>query len=77
MYPATTKHKNGKLRLLYECNALAFLVEQAGGMATDGKKRILELDPKELHQRCPLFIGSTQMVEQAMEMIKQKELVTS
>lgn len=77
LYPGTEKHKNGKLRLLYECNALAFLVEQAGGMATNGKIRILDVEPTELHQRAPLFIGSTKMVEQVMEMMKDKELITS
>lgn len=76
MYPGTEKHVNGKLRLLYECNALAFLIEQAGGMATDGKRRILDLDPTELHQRTPFFVGPTKMVEEVMEMMKNDELVT-
>lgn len=65
-YPATSKDKNGKLRLMYECNALSFLAEQAGGMATDGKNRILELQPTSLHQRVPFFVGSKKMVEAAM-----------
>ncbi len=73
IYPTTTKSPKGKLRLLYECNPLAFLVEQAGGLATDGKKRILELDIHELHQRTPLFLGSAGMVEKAMEYMKQYE----
>jgi fructose-1,6-bisphosphatase I len=76
MYPSTAAHKRGKLRLLYECNALAFLVEQAGGMATDGKNRILDLDPNELHERCPLFIGSTNMVKRVMGMIEEENRVT-
>jgi fructose-1,6-bisphosphatase I len=63
LYPATAKDKNGKLRLMYECNALAFVVEQAGGMATDGTQRILEIDPKDLHQRTPFYVGSRSMVE--------------
>lgn len=67
IYPTTTKSPNGKLRLLYECNPLAFIVEQAGGKATDGKVRILEKDLKELHQRTPLFLGSSDMVDKAME----------
>ncbi len=67
LYPGTTKVPNGKLRLLYEANPLAFLVEQAGGMATDGTTRILDLKPTELHQRCPLYIGSKGMVEKAMK----------
>lgn len=57
-YPADAKSKNGKLRLLYEANPMAFLFEQAGGMATDGKDRILDIVPTELHQRTPLVIGS-------------------
>ncbi len=66
LYPATKKAPKGKLRLLYEANTLAMIVEQAGGMATDGNTRILDLKPTELHQRCPLFIGSKGMVEKAM-----------
>lgn len=66
IYPATQKDKHGKLRLMYECNALAFLAEQAGGAATDGMKRIMEIQPERLHQRTPLFIGSMKMVEKAM-----------
>jgi fructose-1,6-bisphosphatase I len=67
MYPATQKAPMGKLRLVYEANTLAMIVEQAGGMATDGTTRILDLKPTELHQRCPLFIGSKAMVEKAMK----------
>lgn len=69
IYPGTTKAPNGKLRLLYECNPLAFLAEQAGGKATNGKKNIMDIEPTELHQRVPLFIGSAQMVNKAMEFI--------
>lgn len=76
IYPTTTKSPKGKLRLLYECNPLAFIIEQAGGRATDGKNRILEKHIKELHQRTPLFIGSTQMVEKAMEFILKFEAVS-
>ncbi|MGD1846983.1 MAG: class 1 fructose-bisphosphatase [Salibacteraceae bacterium] len=65
IYPGTTKNPNGKLRLLYECDPLAFLIEQAGGRASNGFKRIMELDATELHQRTPMFIGSTKMVEEA------------
>src|SRR4051812_26705850 len=64
-YPANRKNKHGKLRLLYEANPLAFIVEQAGGAATDGHQRILDIHPTELHQRTPLFIGSTNDVEAA------------
>jgi len=66
-YPATPKAPKGKLRLLYEANPLAMIAEQAGGMATDGTTRILDLKPTELHQRCPLYIGSKNMVEAAMK----------
>jgi fructose-1,6-bisphosphatase I len=66
IYPSTQKDKHGKLRLMYECNALAFLAEQAGGSATDGQNRIMEIQPERLHQRTPLFIGSKKMVEKAM-----------
>ena len=62
-YPPTKKAPKGKLRLMYECNALAFLVEQAGGKATDGKNRILDIQPTTLHERCSLIIGSEEMVE--------------
>jgi fructose-1,6-bisphosphatase I len=71
IYPTTSDSPSGKLRLLYECNPLAFIVEQAGGKATDGFRRILDIQPTELHQRVPIFIGSTEMVEQAEELMKQ------
>ncbi len=64
LYPATTLKPNGKLRLLYECNPLAFLAEQAGGLATNGKTNILDMQPTALHQRCPLIIGSPSMVKE-------------
>ncbi|MDO4763413.1 MAG: class 1 fructose-bisphosphatase [Flavobacteriaceae bacterium] len=73
MYPATSDAPNGKLRLLYECNPIAFLTEQAGGKATNGKQRILEIEPKELHQRVPLFCGSPAMVEKAEEFLSKNE----
>lgn len=65
IYPATAKEKKGKLRLIYECNALAFLAEQAGGKASDGQHRILDIEPQSLHQRTPFYVGSTKMVEKA------------
>lgn len=65
IYPATAKDKNGKLRLMYECNALAFVAEQAGGLATDGQNRIMEIMPTALHQRVPFYVGSRKMVETA------------
>jgi fructose-1,6-bisphosphatase I len=68
MYPSTTKAPKGKLRLLYECNPLAFLAEQADGKATDGLQRIMDIVPSELHQRVPYFVGSANMVDQLMSM---------
>ncbi len=65
MYPGTKKNPKGKLRLLYECNPIAYLAEQAGGKASDGFRRILEIQPGELHERSPLFVGSKHMVEKA------------
>jgi fructose-1,6-bisphosphatase I len=64
MYPTTADNRNGKLRLQYECNPFAFIVEVAGGKATNGKERILEIQPTELHQRTPIFIGSAKMIEE-------------
>jgi fructose-1,6-bisphosphatase I len=65
LYPATAKDPQGKLRLMYECNALAFIAEQAGGKASDGKTRILEIQPLALHQRTPFYVGSKKMVQTA------------
>jgi fructose-1,6-bisphosphatase I len=72
IYPTTAKSPNGKLRLLYECNPLAFIVEQAGGIASDGFRRIMDIEITELHQRTPLFIGSSKMVELACEYMQQE-----
>ena len=68
-YPANKKTPKGKLRLLYEANPLAFIVEQAGGLATDGSERILDVQPTELHQRIPLYIGSKNEVELARQVL--------
>lgn len=68
-YPSTHKTPNGKLRLLYECNPMAFITEQAGGSATDGHNRILEIQPSELHQRTPFYCGSSNMVEKMKDFI--------
>ncbi len=73
MYPATDSSPNGKLRLLYECNPLAFLTEQAGGRASDGEKRIMEIEPTHLHQRVPYFVGNTEMVQKVEEFIKNEK----
>lgn len=67
MYPTSSKAPQGKLRLLYECNPIAFLAEQANGSATDGYQRIMDLKPTELHQRVPVFCGSKKMVAKAEE----------
>ncbi|MES1222782.1 MAG: class 1 fructose-bisphosphatase [Bacteroidota bacterium] len=64
MYPGTVDKPKGKLRLMYECNPFAFIVEVAGGKATDGQQRILDIQPTELHQRTPMFIGSKEMMEE-------------
>jgi fructose-1,6-bisphosphatase I len=69
MYPATAKNPNGKLRLMYEVNPTAFIVEQAGGVATDGYRRVLEKKPATLHERMPLYIGSKKMVELAHDFL--------
>jgi fructose-1,6-bisphosphatase I len=66
IYPAVPAAPQGRLRLLYECNPLAFIAEQAGGLATDGKQRILDIQPTELHQRVGFYTGSKLMVEKAM-----------
>jgi len=70
IYPSTSAYLNGKLRLLYECNPMAFIIEQAGGRATDGFRRIMDIAPKELHQRCPIFAGSREMVLEAERQMK-------
>ena len=71
IYPSTHKSPKGKLRLLYECNPLAFIIEQAGGKASDGFRRILDVQPGSLHQRTPLFIGSAEMVSMAEEFMSR------
>lgn len=71
LYPPTKVNPNGKLRIMYECNALAYLVEQAGGLASDGRRRILDIQPETLHQRVPLYIGSKKMVAQVEKKIQE------
>jgi len=71
IYPTTAASPNGKLRLLYECNPMAFIVEQAGGMASDGLNRILAIQPSALHQRSALFIGSPKMVRMAEQLMAE------
>lgn len=72
-YPPTFKTPNGKLRLLYECNPMAFITEQAGGKASDGYTRILELQPSELHERTAFYCGSKNMVSKIEEFIQNAE----
>jgi len=72
IYPATSSSPNGKLRLLYECNPMGFIAEQAGGLASTGKQRVLEVIPTELHQRVPFFVGSKNMVEKAISFVKDE-----
>ncbi|KAL5482146.1 hypothetical protein EMCRGX_G022435 [Ephydatia muelleri] len=73
MYPATAKSKDGKLRLLYECNPMAFIIEQAGGKATDGKKAVLDIQPTSIHQRAPIFIGSKDNVDDYLRIREEYE----
>ena len=72
-YPSTSKSPNGKLRLLYECNPMAFLAERAGGKASDGFNRILDIKPTELHQRVPFFSGNKVMVDKLEFFMKKNE----
>jgi fructose-1,6-bisphosphatase I len=81
IYPQSKNYPKGKLRLMYECNPLAFLIEQAGGKASDGSKRIMEINPNDIHERCPIFIGSKKNVEEAERFLKdaraKEQLVVS
>ena len=69
LYPQTAKNPKGKLRLLYECNPIAFICDQAGGLAINGEKNILDIEPKELHQRTPFYCGSEKMIQQFQKFI--------
>ncbi len=69
LYPETEFYSQGKLRLMYECNPIAFLLEQAGGIATDGKQRILDIVPEYIHQRSPFYTGSPDMVRKLLEFL--------
>ncbi len=72
LYPPTAAHAEGKLRLLYEANPLAFIAEQAGGMAIDGQRRILDIEPSDIHQRTPFIIGSREEVSQLQNLLGSK-----
>lgn len=69
IYPQTAAQPNGKLRLMYECNPIAFIIEQAGGKASTGTIRILDIKPDELHQRVPAILGSSEMVDKVLEFL--------
>lgn len=71
MYPADKKNPNGKLRLLYEVNPMAFITEQAGGIASTGQQRVLDVVPQTLHQRVPVILGSPYDVKKAIEFVEQ------
>lgn len=73
IYPADNKNKSGKLRLQYECNPMSFIIEAAGGLSYDGRQRVLDVVPTELHQRVPIFIGSKMMVEKALNFVATTE----
>lgn len=69
VYPHSKRYPEGKLRLMYECNPLSLIIEQAGGMATNGEQRILEVLPEAIHQRSPIYMGSTENVEKVMDFL--------
>ena len=71
LYPGSEKSKDGKLRLLYECNPMSFIMEQAGGMATTGTERILDLIPSHIHQRSPIFLGCKRDVQRVIDLYKE------
>ena len=75
IYPHSKKYPSGKLRLMYECNPLSFIIEQAGGMATDGHKRIMELEPEAIHQQTPIYIGSKKNVQKVMDFLNEYSTV--
>ncbi len=77
MYPADSRNPNGKLRLMYECNPMAFIIEQAGGSASNGKQRMLDIQPENLHQRVPIFIGSEEDVKMVEKFMAEEEVKTS
>ena len=72
IYSQAKNAPEGKLRLMYECNPMAYIIEQAGGLATDGRKSILTIKPKSIHQKSPIFIGSSEMVKLVDKYLKSK-----
>ena len=77
MYPADSRNPNGKLRLMYECNPMAFIIEQAGGRASNGKQRMLDIQPQKLHQRVPIYIGSEEDVKMVEKFMAEEEVKAS
>ncbi len=77
MYPSDSRNPNGKLRLMYECNPMAFILEQAGGRASNGKQRMLDIQPESLHQRIPIFIGSEDDVKMVEKFMAEEEVKAS
>ena len=73
IYPADKRNPTGKLRLMYECNPIAFIIEQAGGRAIDGSKRIMEIQPTDLHQRVPIYVGSKEAVDKVENYLLEDE----
>jgi len=73
MYPSSFPYPEGKLRLLYECNPIAFIAEQAGGKATDGEQRIMDIKPNDIHQRRPFFCGNKEMVDTLEDFITKSK----
>jgi fructose-1,6-bisphosphatase I len=73
MYPKTESSPTGKLRLLYECNPIAFVAEQASGKASNGTERILDIEPQSIHQRVPFYTGSSKMVEEVQEFLQKAD----
>lgn len=73
LYPQTASHPRGKLRLLYECNPVSYIIEQAGGMATDGDRRILDIEPTDIHERTPFYVGSFNLVMKLLDFIREDE----
>jgi len=71
IYPHSSKYPNGKLRLMYECNPLSFIIEQAGGKATNGSKRIMEVEAESIHQQTPIYIGSEENVDKVTEFLEE------
>lgn len=73
MYPPNKKNPRGKLRLMYECNPMSYIIEQAGGQSSDGEKRVLEIEPQTIHDRCPVYLGSRENVQTMIRLLQEGE----